>query len=90
MESDLTVGISVCGFFIQCDGGKPLPLSISNEALALRAPFVVFLEGVPTLVAVTCRDVEIHNLENIAIHQIGGVAVIRVGLVWRGVSKLKN
>ena len=69
---------------IQCGDEKPRPFSIINESLYLGLPFTVFLEGVLELVAVTWGDVETHNIEDIAIHQIGGVAGIRIRMFWRG------
>ena len=70
--------MGVC--FIQCGDGEPHPSYISNKSLTHGILFAVLIEGVPELVAVTCQDVEIQNIEDIAIRQIEGVADIRVGI----------
>ena len=62
---------------------KPHPASIGYKSLSICIALGKTPKGVPALVTVTCRDIQVYDFEYVAVIEAGSVASIGVGLVWR-------
>ena len=60
---------------------KPRPAPIGDEYLSVCIPIAKTSNGVPTLMTVNCRDIQVYDFEYIAVSEFVSTASVGVGIV---------
>ena len=76
------------GSLINIIDSKLFPSSIGDELLSIRFPFAKTSKGVPELMTITCRYIQVQYFEDVAVSEVRSISRVGVGLVWRDLVRL--